>query len=106
MSENLEIVVPRGGVQLLLAQRGGYRPKLLRMLRRLSGHSLYHSYLRPLEQFADLRSVQRRYSRDLRETYDSFAGLLPASIKRVLDIGAGMAGVNVFTYREHGTPEL
>lgn len=43
--------------------------------------------------------AQASYSRELRETFDSFASVLPKTLHSVIDIGAGLAGIDVLLSR-------
>jgi hypothetical protein len=48
------------------------------------------------EQRTTHKNVQAEYGATIRRTYESFAHLLPETANRIMDIGCGMAGIDVY----------
>lgn len=47
------------------------------------------------EQRTSYRDIPQEYADELKRTYDTFAHVLPEKAERILDIGCGMAGIDV-----------
>lgn len=92
-------------------QRGQLRSRPVRALfnGRLWGprrKRIYQRYGLPLEQLFK-RSAERKLSEQLNRTFSTFSDYLPNNTARILDIGSGMGGINILTYRAAGTdPEV
>jgi hypothetical protein len=54
------------------------------------------------EQRTSYRDIPQEYADEMRRTYDSFAHVLPGRAERILDIGCGMAGIDVHLSDHYG----
>lgn len=54
------------------------------------------------EQRTSYRDIPNEYADEMRRTYDSFAHVLPERAERILDIGCGMAGIDVHLSDHYG----
>ena len=51
--------------------------------------------------------IEKCYEKDIQKDYDSIKSYLPETCSRILDIGCGLAGIDLFLYNHYnGTPEL
>jgi hypothetical protein len=98
------IKLPPHCVRLLLIQRDRYRSRIFsgRYLRKILGRknfeSLYFHKISHLERIFQSR-VETLYSAEMADTYRTFQSYIPKRLARTLDIGAGMAGINILIHR-------
>lgn len=59
-----------------------------------------------LHRSAALGNVKSAYSRLIREDYQELEKHLPASASSILDIGCGLAGIDVLLYERYASPTL
>lgn len=52
------------------------------------------------------RDIGAEYGAELAETFDTFKAHLPPSAERILDIGCGMAGIDVLLHRHYPDAEI
>lgn len=101
------IRIPRGSERFLALQRTAYQHPVNRLFRRLRLARLYDRFLLPVIEARRTETLASSYQRDLEEEYRSFSATLPANAKNVLDIGCGIAGIDLFLYRHyHGAIDL
>lgn len=53
------------------------------------------------EQRTHYTDISTQYGEELQRTYDTFKSYLPANVNHILDIGSGMAGIDVFVGRRY-----
>ena len=58
------------------------------------------------EQRTHYEDVAAEYGRELAATFESISGRLPGTARRILDIGSGMAGIDVFLARRYPDAEI
>ena len=58
------------------------------------------------EQRTHYTDPGREYGEELARTFETFRGFLPATADRVLDIGSGLAGIDVLLWRHYRGVEL
>jgi SAM-dependent methyltransferase len=51
-------------------------------------------------------SIVSMYLKDMENEYDALKTVLPARAEKILDIGCGLAGIDVFLYRHYGSPRI
>ena len=94
-----EIVIPNEALKYILFQRTGYlrlpNTLIYRIVNKILPHSIYN---RIVEYEADVYSsrIISSYKTDIRNEYLSISEFLPASCFSILDIGCGVAGIDVF----------
>lgn len=103
------IQLPAKCIRLLVIQRSDYRSIFSwGLFRRLFGgkraEHLHYRWTSNIERFFKAR-IERLYTNDLEKTYSSFAALISKSPSKILDIGAGMGGINVLTYKNSRNPK-
>jgi SAM-dependent methyltransferase len=106
---NKTLILPKESIRLLLLQRSQYRSTILRKFRslfkRLGLSGFYQKYLSNfIDRLELLRksSIEKQYFADLIDIYSSIESILPHTATRVLDVGAGMGGINLFFHRRYG----
>ncbi len=99
--------IPHNAVKYILFQRTAYlrhpRYRLLNALLRIVPGLTFERIVR-LESVVYSRAVRNAYARDLSVEFERLKPFLPPSVNSVLDIGAGMGGIDVFLSRhfKHG----
>jgi len=87
--------------RLILLQRADLsklnNPIIGRLIRRLAGYFK----LAGLESFTSRRRIRESYMRSIKEEYESISMVLPPVCKAVLDIGAGIGGIDIFISRHY-----
>jgi SAM-dependent methyltransferase len=98
------MVIPDGAVKFILFQRTGYLrfPKTLlyRALDRALPFSIYNPVVE-IESRLGRGRVKALYSDTMAAEYESIRGALPEACSAVLDIGCGVAGLDVFLERHY-----
>jgi SAM-dependent methyltransferase len=101
------IRLPAEAVPLLLMQRSQYRAVLSQFVqkyllivfsRRLR-RRVTRALLLPLEARFARAQIERRYNADMAAIYATIRDVLPQHVERVLDIGAGMGGIDCYIAR-------
>lgn len=99
---------PSSAAKFILFQRTGYIKFARGRLPIIIARKLipFFTYNRSIKLEAKIRSesIIDRYFSDMRKEYESIQTFLPAHCKKVLDIGCGIAGVDVFI-NEHYFPK-
>lgn len=101
------LVIPDEAIQYILFQRTAYlRFPVASFYRLLNRFRLFHTPLYnvvvALESRLGRERIKVLYQRDLRKEYASFRDRLPQSCRSLLDIGSGVAGINVYIQRHYG----
>lgn len=101
--------IPDKAVPYILFQRTAYlrytNSFLYRALRKLSPIPLYKPVVY-LESFVRGQAVKNLYMEDMSHEYDVIKNSLPETCKSVLDIGCGIAGINIFINRHYNSENL
>jgi hypothetical protein len=92
---------PRGAERYLALQRTAYQHPINRVFRRLRLGKLYDSYILPRLEGRRSSELSACYQRDLEAEYQSIAPALPAAASDALDIGCGLAGIDLYLYRHY-----
>lgn len=50
--------------------------------------------------------VARLYTDELLKTYENIGAYLPSAAHRILDVGAGLAGIDAFLYQHYASPDI
>jgi SAM-dependent methyltransferase len=93
-----QLRVPRGAERYLALQRTAYQHPINRVFRRLRLGKLYDSYILPRLEGLRSSELSACYQRDLEAEYRSIADALPPAASDVLDIGCGLAGIDLYLY--------
>jgi SAM-dependent methyltransferase len=93
---------PRGAERYLALQRTAYQHPINRVFRRLRLGKLYDRYILPALEARRSSELSLSYRRDLEDEYRSLVAALPAQVSDVLDIGCGLAGIDLYLYRHYG----
>jgi len=101
---NVEIRLPDRVLRYVLLQRTGYQvlPRQLwfRALKKLCPWQLDH-FVVGLESRWQPKRIKRLYNEDFEREYRILAPVLPADCSRMLDIGCGVAGIDVLLHRHY-----
>lgn len=96
------LALPRDAIPLLLLQRAE-ASVFERTARRHP--SFYQRWLVHREARLFSGVIRRRYTAWLERDYESIRGFLPARPESVLDVGCGIAGIDVLLFRHYGRSE-
>jgi len=102
-----DLQIPRGAERYLALQRTAYQHPVNRVFRRIRLGAAYDRYLLQLVESFRSKELARAYSEDLEGEYRSLVPRLPDRAVHVLDIGCGLAGIDLFLHRHYrGEVEL
>jgi SAM-dependent methyltransferase len=107
------LAIPDSAIKYILFQRTAYiRLPVARIdsvIRRLSRRQVatpaYNLGI-ALESRFGRRRIKTLYAEDMEREYQSIRGVLPAVCTSVLDIGCGVAGIDVFIQRRYGEDDI
>lgn len=107
---NPAIAVPRSALKYILLQRTQHialqRGRVFKLLERVAPRRAY-SLAVGCEALMRARSIRRLFNADMKAEYESIQMHLPARCARSLDIGCGVAGIDVCIDRHYrGAAEL
>jgi len=101
------IVVPANALEYIAYQRTGYlrlqNNIVLRLASRIvpGSRGRGHRKVR-LESMLRGRGIRQRFSADMWSEYEELRDWLPERVETVLDIGCGVAGIDVLLHRHYG----
>jgi len=97
---------PKAAGRYIALQRTHLQSSAANSARRLFGPRLFNRYLVGL--FTSPAKIATAYGRELAAEYGSMAPFLPESATSILDIGCGVAGIDVFLFRHYAAqaPQL
>lgn len=100
-----DINIPDEAVSYILFQRTAYLKIVhslpYRALSKISPASLYKPAVF-LEARLRKSVIKANYLEDMRQEYEGFKDYLPEKVTSILDIGCGVAGINIFLQRHYG----
>lgn len=104
-----EIRIPDAAVKYILFQRTAYlrlpAARIARFFHRLSrgrARTPVFNVAVAAEARVSPSRVKALYTEDMTREYESFRSVLPPTCGRVLDIGCGVAGIDVYVQRHYG----
>ena len=96
--------IPDEAIKVICFQRPRHlrfpRNWFYRKLKRLSPIYLYNTFVNA-EAYFRRDAIKQLYSVDMSVEYESFKEHLPQSCENILDIGCGIAGIDVFLFRHY-----
>lgn len=102
------LTVPDQALHYVLLQRTAYQLPLKKHFKRLGLDKFYDRNF--LKWFAALKrdEIAELYARDIAAEYQTMKSALPEDAEAILDIGCGIAGIDVFLYGHyaHSKPSL
>jgi len=105
---NYDITIPDNAVKYIFFQRTAYLviPKNIfyKKLKKWSPWSFYN-FIVALEAAFRKRSVRQLFNEDMIAEYESIKAHLPRNCSKVLDIGCGVAGIDILLHRHYGCDE-
>lgn len=105
---NSNVHVPPKAVPYILLQRTETQ-KWLKEMRyalpqgRTIHNLIYNSFLYRMEAAMRRDEIQDEYLSQLREEFEEIRDFLPGEVDRILDIGCGVGGINVFFSEHYGS---
>ena len=103
----MNIKIPNNSKKYILFQRTGYlhlansRNLLAKILYRILRMFIsYNSYVK-LESFFLKKRIEKIYEKDMFQEYLTIKNFLPVKAKNILDIGCGVAGIDVFISKHY-----
>jgi len=101
---NCDITIPDNAVKYIFFQRTAYLviPKNIfyKKLKKLSPWSFYN-FIVALEAAFRKRSVRRLFNEDMIAEYEIIKAHLPNNCSKILDIGCGVAGIDILLHRHY-----
>ncbi len=99
------LIIPNDAFNYILLQRTEYQMPINKYFRRIHLDNFYDNYI--LQWIDVLRKNKRLnlYTNDMRLEYNTIKNFLPTRANAILDIGCGMAGIDIFLYRHYSTSE-
>lgn len=97
-----QLHLPPGSERYLALQRTAYQHPINTVFRKLSLGRLYDKYLLAGIESSRAQVLSKSYAQDLATEYETLVPALPAKVGRILDIGCGLAGIDVFLGRKYG----
>lgn len=98
------ITIPDDALRYILFQRTAYlviaKTALFRAIQRLSPWPLYKPVV-GLEAALRKNRVRQLFNKDMADEYDRIKRFLPDTCRRVLDVGCGVAGIDVLLHRHY-----
>jgi hypothetical protein len=103
---NDHLVIPDAAVPYILFQRTAYlrfpvAPVYRVLHRALPFDTPLYNVVVAVESRLRRQQVKALYAADIRREYESLRAVLPSHCRALLDIGAGMAGIDVFLSRHY-----
>jgi SAM-dependent methyltransferase len=105
MDNFFDLVVPDCAVKYILLQRTELQ-RYFRTFKKI--RFLYYTYFIPLEAYLMRQQIKEKFALKLLEEYQIMKPYLPTQASRIVDIGSGIAGIDVFLYHHyrHSIPKL
>jgi SAM-dependent methyltransferase len=101
------LVVERDALPFILLQRTAYlshpRHPVYRLLKGLRMAPSFDAMVR-FESRHRAAAIQQAFDADMRSEYETIRDFLPQRPSAILDIGCGIAGIDVFLHRHYGRP--
>jgi len=98
MTDDIGMMIPTEAVRYVLFQRTCHQSALFKAIYKLSPFPIYNRVV-ALESFFRSASIKRRFARDIETEYKDIANALPKKCSSILDIGCGVAGIDVLLFR-------
>lgn len=98
MDNPFDLVVPDGAVKYILLQRTELQ-KHFRILKK--NRFLYYKYFVPIEAYLMRQKIKANFALKLFKEYQTMKPYLPTQASRIVDIGSGIAGIDVFLYHHY-----
>lgn len=99
--ENEYFKIPKGSEKYIALQRTGYQVWFNTLFRILRIGQFYDRFLMPKIEILRTRTIRKKFFKDIRDDFLSIKDVLPAEVDNILDIGCGMAGIDLFLYRNY-----
>jgi SAM-dependent methyltransferase len=97
--DNLKI--PKESEKYIALQRTKYQIWFNTFFRFIKLGSFYDRFLMPKFERLRTNTIRKRFLKDIRNDFLSLKGVLPAKVENVLDIGCGIAGIDLFLYQNY-----
>lgn len=93
--------IPKESASYIALQRTSYQFGINNIFRKLHIGAIYDKYLLPYVEKFRKESIRKNYFKDLQGDYSGINKLLPLKVESILDIGCGMAGIDLFLYNHY-----
>lgn len=91
--ENFKI--PKGSAKYIALQRTHCQLWVNKVFRKFHAEGIYDRYFLP---YLGKEAIKNRYFKELQEDYLGVKNALPPKVENILDVGCGMAGIDLFLY--------
>lgn len=107
LDADFRLRIPPWGEGYVALQRTQYQQPVGRFVRKAFRRLPYDRYLLRYVERLRNRPISALYTADMRSEYDSIREVLPENAADILDIGCGIAGIDVYLFEHYGrTPML
>lgn len=94
--------IPKGSEKYITYQRTPYQvPIIEKIFRKLGIRTLYNKYILPHTESLRISTIRKKYYLDLKNEYLNMQSVLPSDVKNILDIGCGIAGIDLFLFHHY-----
>ena len=105
-NKTLGLVLSPKMLRYLLHQKTQLQHPIGKLLWKWRMGKLYDTVLIPVLERPRFAIIAEEFSNRCRRQYEDLKPYLPTSPKRVLDIGAGIGGVDVYLHNHYNDPEI
>lgn len=107
LDADFRLRIPPWGEGYIALQRTQYQQPVGRFVRKAFRRLPYDQYLLRYVERLRNRPISELYTADMRAEYESIRNALPPTADDILDIGCGIAGIDVYLFGHYGqTPTL
>jgi SAM-dependent methyltransferase len=103
-----QICIPDSAVKYILLQRTGYLPKIDKVIKAINRILSLSFGEKAIDLISRVYSdkIKMLYANDIRNEYHSIKPFLPETCNSVLDIGCGVAGIDIFLADNYDNKDL
>ena len=100
--------IPQNSEKYITLQRTAYRSSLGKLFDKLKLGKFYNNNLSSIVERFRRRKIRKKYYQHIEKDYRDIKDFLPGESQSILDIGSGMAGIDVFLYKHYAesNPEI
>lgn len=99
-----DIIIPSNAIKYILFQRTGYLKKdfLFKLLTRFGYFKAFYKFSVSLKCLFFSSKIKVEFTKDIRNDYLTIKAFLPQKIDSILDIGCGVAGIDILISNHYG----
>jgi hypothetical protein len=93
--------IPTSSEHYIVFQRTTYKSFFGKLMKKVGLEKFYDYYLSSVVERCRTRQIAEKYFSDLESDYSEIKKYLPERVRNILDIGSGMAGIDVFLFNHY-----